>query len=177
MKRILIILLLAVVTINAFSEETASEVSSEKTNTSAFFLGGIGTIEYSNATFSFGLEPQIGYEFNHRIAIGTGVGFVMASSGGFSSIMGIVEPFVRVCAWHNEIVFVDFKATSAFIFDDALEICQAGVRPSLRFRVSEHCDLAADIGLFGAQYSYGGGWQPVFGLVPASAGLWFAYRF
>ena len=37
--------------------------------------------------------------------------------------------------------------------------------------------MAADIGLFGAQYTYDGGWTPAIGITATSAGLWFAYRF
>ena len=84
---------------------------------------------------------------------------------------------MRICAWHNDIVFIDFKATAGVGFTSELQMCQVGVRPSLRVRLTEHCEMAADIGLFGAQYTYGGGWTPAIGVGATSAGLWFTYRF
>lgn len=149
---------------------------STKAKESAFFLGGTGTIGYDGA-FNFGLEPLIGYEFTDRWAIGTAIGVLVAASGEASIAMGVVEPFVRLCAWHNELVFIDFKATAGIAFTNELQLVQVGIRPSLRFRLSDHCDLAADIGLFGAQATQSTGWQPAFGITPTSAGIWVAYRF
>ena len=147
-----------------------------KTKQNAFFLGGTGTIGYNDA-LNFALEPEVGYEFTDRWAIGTGIGVSVAYGGGVAVVAGIVEPFVRLCAWHNDLVFIDFKATAGIGFTDVLQLCQVGVRPSLRFRISEHCDIAADIGLFGAQYTILAGWKPALGVTPSSAGIWVAYRF
>lgn len=148
----------------------------QKPQESAFFLGFTGLIGYTTA-LNFGFEPLFGYEFTDRVAIGAGIGVILAAGRGIVIPMGVAEPFLRFCAWHNDIVFIDFKATGAFGFDKYLQTCQVGVRPSLRVRISEDCDLAADIGLFGAQYINGEGWSPAIGITATSAGLWFAYRF
>lgn len=166
--------------------------STTQSKKSALFIGGTAAIGYTGL-FNIALEPIIGYEFNDRIAIGTGAGMVAAiyaqnsyslklprrakSSSSYNYVMGIVEPFVRVCAWHNDVVFIDFKATAGIGFTDKLELCQVGVRPSLRVRLTEHCEMAADIGLFGAQYTSDQGWTPAIGISATSVGLWFAYRF
>lgn len=142
---------------------------------SAFFIGGTGTIGYEGA-FNFAFEPEIGYEFSDRFAIGAGLGVLVAAGGGSTIAMGVAEPFLRLCAWHNDLVYIDFKATAGLGFTNVLQLCQVGIRPSLRFRLSEHCDLAADIGLFGAQYTIANGWQPAFGISPTSAGIWVVYR-
>ena len=161
---------------DTYNPVTQTNQQPAKTNEGAFFLGGSGSIGYVGA-FNFALEPEIGYEFTDRWAIGTGIGVSVASGGGVTGVVGVVEPFVRLCAWHNELVFIDFKATAGIGFTDVLQLCQVGIRPSLRFRLSEHCDLAADIGLFGAQYTIAAGWQPAFGIAATSAGIWVAYRF
>lgn len=140
------------------------------------FIGGTAEIGYAG-NFTFAVEPIIGYEFNDRVAIGTGIGPIVAAGGGVTVAMGVVEPFIRLCAWHNDIVFIDFKATAGIGFNEEMQLCQVGVRPSLRVRLTEHCEMAADIGLFGAQYTYDGGWTPAIGITATSAGLWFAYRF
>lgn len=173
MKRFFLFLVAVCLFSAAIHAPAAAQRSS---NGSSFFIGGTGQLSYSG-TFNFAFEPLFGYEFNDRWAAGTGIGFALSSSGGYNVIMGVVEPFVRFCVWHNNLVFIDLKATSAFGFDDDLLLCQIGIRPSLRFRLNEHCDVAADIGLFGAQYSIADDWQPAVGLGLVSAGLWFAYRF
>ena len=154
-------------------QETAKQASEKKGH---FFLGGTAEIGYTGV-FQFALEPVFGYEFNDRIAIGTGIGPIVAAGKGTSVVMGVVEPFVRICAWHNEIVFIDFKATAGIGFTDIMQMCQLGVRPSLRVRLTEHFEMSADIGLFGAQYTYGAGWNAAVGVGATSAGLWFTYRF
>ena len=148
-----------------------STVQGQKT----WFVGGTAEISYVDQ-FAFGFEPQFGYEFTDRWAVGSGIGLALASNG-YTTICGVAEPFVRFCAWHNELVYIDLKATAALGFDDILEICQIGIRPSLRFRINDHWDIAADIGMFGAQYTDWNGWTPAFGISAASAGLWVAYRF
>ncbi|MBQ7531882.1 MAG: hypothetical protein IJT12_09275 [Paludibacteraceae bacterium] len=158
----------------------------------AVFIGATGEIGYTTA-FTFAIEPVIGYEFSDRVAVGTGIGMIASiyannsyslksprrakSYSNNSIVMGIVEPFVRICAWHNDIVFVDFKATTGIGFTSELELCQIGIRPSLRVRLTDHCEMSADIGLFGAQYTYNAGWTPAIGISATSAGLWFTYRF
>ena len=140
-----------------------------------WFVSGTTIISYLD-NFTFGIEPQFGCELSERWAIGTGVGFTLVTDD-LTYVLGIAEPYIRFCAWHNERVFFDLKATAGFGFDKVLELCQVGIRPSLRFRLNEHWDMSADLGLFGAQFNYYEGWRPAFGINAASAGLWFAYRF
>ena len=145
-------------------------VSAQKT----WFVGGSAGISYVNY-FSFYFEPQFGYEITDRWAIGTGIGLSLADDG-YTTIVGVVEPFVRFCAWHNERFFIDLKAGAGLGFVDELLLCQVGLQSSLRFRINDHWDFSADLGLLGAKYTYSDGWRPAFG-ISSSAGLWIAYRF
>lgn len=178
MKRLFIILAAAMMAVGAMAENMpeAKQNPVDANKESALFIGGTGTFGY-DGVFNFGIEPIVGYDFTDRWAIGSGIGMLFAASGKKIAAMGIVEPFVRLCAWHNDIVYIDFKATAGIGFTDELLLCQAGIRPSLRFRLNENWDFAADFGLFGAQYSVVNGWLPTFGITPTSAGLWFSYRF
>lgn len=141
----------------------------------AFFLGGTAAIGYSD-NFEFALEPIFGYEITDWVAIGTGLGLTLIANDQVSAIGGIAEPFVRFTPWHNELVYIDLKTTAAFGFNDELLMTQIGIRPSIRFRVNDKCDIAADFGLFGAQCTYSK-WRPIFGITGTSVGLWAAYRF
>lgn len=172
MKKIITFLLLAVC-ISAFAEETV-----QPSKQSAFFLGATGMVGYSDY-FTMAIEPILGYEFNDWCAIGTGIGFVVAAEGNESSLSGVAEPFLRFTAWHNELVYIDFKVTAGLGFTNRLYMAQVGIRPSLRFRLSPHCDLAADIGLFGAQYQPKDkrAWKPAIGITATAAGISCVYRF
>ena len=176
MKRLHILLAAVMMAAGVMAEDNTTTEQNNQGKQSAFFLGATGAMGYSGA-FNFAFEPVIGYEFTDRFALGTGIGVMVVAGNGVTVAMGVVEPFVRLCAWHNDLVFIDFKATAGLGFDRDLQMCQIGVRPSLRFRISEHCDIAADIGLFGAQYTRADGWQPALGITATAAGLWFAYRF
>lgn len=140
-----------------------------------WFVGATGTIGYVE-NFTFGIEPQVGYEFTDRWAVGTGLGMSLSSGYGTTVVLGVAEPFVRFCAWHNDLIFIDISAVGSFAFDDELEVCQIGLRPGLRFRINDHWDVAANLGLFGAQYTPDH-WSPAFGLSASSVELYFNYRF
>lgn len=181
MKKLFILFTATTIALNIAAQETPN-VTDSNTNSNikqakgAFFIGGTAYIGYTDF-FSFSIEPVIGYEFNDRVAIGTGIGTSVAAGYGTSIAMGVVDPFLRICAWHNDIVYIDFKTTAGIGFTNELQLCQIGARPSLRVRLSEHCEMAADIGLFGAQYTNSSGkWSPAIGVSATSAGLWFTYR-
>ena len=123
-------------------------------------------------------EAWVGYEFNDRVALGSGLGAVIcAGRDDYFSVTGIAEPFVRVCVWHNESIFVDLYALGGFEFTDELKLCQVGVRPSLRFRVSENIDMAVDLVVLGAQYIPGSGWSPSFSFSSINGGVRLGYHF
>lgn len=141
----------------------------------SFFLGGTAGLGYTDH-FEIALEPIIGYEIKDWIAIGSGIGMTVAAEKRNSIVLGVAEPFVRFTPWHNDIVYLDLKATAGFAFTDELITTQIGVRPGIRFRVTPHCDIAADLGLFGAQCTYGE-WTPAIGISGTAVGLWAVYRF
>ena len=101
----------------------------------------------------------------------------MCGPGQLFAVTGIAEPFVRACVWHNESIFVDLYALGSFEFTDELKLCQVGLRPSLRFRVSENVDMAVDLVVLGAQYSPEYGWSPSISLSSLNGGFRLAYHF
>ena len=141
------------------------------------FVGGTAGIGYNQKVFTFHFIPQAGYEITDRWAVGAGLGFSLGSNFQYSTILGVAEPFVRFCAWHNDFFFVDVKAKARLGFTKVMRTCQIGLQPSLRFRINDHWDLAADLGFFGAEYLNGVGWLPAVGIDAVNAGVWVAYRF
>ena len=139
-----------------------------------WFTGGSANIGFRNYFVASG-EVWVGYEFNDRWAIGTGIGFgVVANSD--AKVFSVIEPYGRFNAWNNNLVYFDIKAKAGFGLNDELIACQIGLTPSLRFRINEHWDVSADIGLFGAQYTHEK-WSPAVGISGTNTGLWIAYRF
>lgn len=144
---------------------------------SGLFVGGSAGIGYRNF-FVVSAEVRVGYEFNDRVAIGSGLGAVIcAGRDDFFAVTGIAEPFVRVCVWHNDNIYWDLHALGSFEFTDKLLLCQVGVRPSIRFRVSENIDMAVDLIVLGAQYSPELGWSPSFRFSSMNGGMRFSYHF
>lgn len=162
MKKIILVILLTCATFNVFAQKT-------------WFVGGTGLIGYSNDTFLLGIEPEAGYEFTDWFAVGAGVGGSFSYSDGDYAILGIAETFARFTPWHNDIVYIDLKATGNLGFDSYIQLAQIGIRPGVRFRINDHWEVSADLGLFGASYT--GYWTPSFGITGGAAGIWCAYRF
>jgi hypothetical protein len=143
----------------------------------SWFFGGSAGLGFRGYFIVSG-EAWVGYEFNDRIALGSGLGAVIcAGRDDYFAVTGIAEPFVRACVWHNETIYVDLYALGGFEFTDELKLCQVGVRPSLRFRISENVEMAADLVVLGAQYSPELGWRPSFGFSSLNGGVRLAYHF
>lgn len=164
MKKIFLFVLL-------FSASIASNAQS------GWFVGGSAGIGFRNY-FTFSGEVRIGYEFTQWFALGTGVGaVVLVGRDDLFSVTGIAEPFARFCVWHNESIFLDLHVLGGIEFTKELQYCQVGVRPSIRFRVSENIDMAADLVVLGAQYTPEQGWSPSLSLSAMSGGLRLCYHF
>jgi hypothetical protein len=144
---------------------------------SGWFVGGSAGIGYRNY-FSLSGEVKVGYEFTDWFALGTGLGaVVLVGRDDFFAVTGIAEPFARFCVWHNESIYLDLHLLGGIEFTDELQFCQVGARPSIRFRVSENIDMAADLVVLGAQYIPESGWRPSLSFSTLSGGLRLCYRF
>ena len=144
---------------------------------SGWFVGGSAGIGYRNY-FVISGEVRVGYEFTDWFALGSGLGAVIcAGRDDFFAVTGIAEPFARFCVWHNESVYLDLHVLGGIEFTDELHYCQVGLRPSIRFRVSENIDMAADLVVLGAQYLPEQGWSPSLSFSTMSGGLRLCYHF
>lgn len=144
-------------------------------NTAAFsqwYLGGTGSLGFNSHYPELSLEPTVGYEFNDKIALQFGAGFLTT----FTSIEGTSQLWARYTPWHNDIVYIDLLGGGDIIFGDRISTLNLGIRPQLRFRVHPQVDFSVYAGLFGATYysyyTYVDGqnyqmkryWAPVFGV-------------
>jgi len=141
-----------------------------------FDLGFTTSISYADY-FSLALEPTIGYEFSDIFAMGTGIG--MGYNSNADASFWLMEPFLRFTPCHSDFFFFDLKADAAwgwaFGEEDNFLLFRCGLIPSLRFRVSDHWDISADIGMFGVQENWNRSWVPQVGI--GSLGVWATYRF
>ena len=144
---------------------------------SGWFVGGSANIGYRNY-FSFSAEVKVGYEFTDWFALGTGLGAVLfVGRDNFFAVTGIAEPFARFCVWHNESIYLDLHVLGGIEFTDKLQLCQVGVRPSIRFRVSDNIDMSADLIVLGAQYIPEIGWRPSLSFSSLNGGVRLCYHF
>ena len=164
MKKILLFVLL-------LSASIASKAQS------GWFVGGSAGIGFRNY-FALSGEVRVGYEFTDWFALGSGLGAVVIwGRDNFFEVTGIAEPFARFCVWHNESIYLDLHVLGGIEFTDELQFCQVGVRPSIRFRVSENVDMAADLIVLGAQYIPNQGWSPSLSFSTMSGGIRLCYHF
>ena len=144
---------------------------------SGWFVGGSAGIGIRNY-FTVSAEVRVGYEFTDWFALGSGLGAVVfMGRDDFFAVTGIAEPFARFCVWHNESIYLDLHVLGGIEFTDELRFCQVGVRPSIRFRVSDNVDVAADLIVLGAQYIPESGWRPSLSFSSLNGGVRLAYHF
>lgn len=144
---------------------------------SGWFVGGSAGIGFRNY-FTVSGEVRVGYEFTDWFALGSGLGAVIfVGRNDFFAITGIAEPFARFCVWHNDNIYIDLHVLGGIEFTDELQFCQVGVRPSLRFRVSDNIDMSADFIVLGAQYIPESGWRPSLNFSSLNGGLRLCYHF
>lgn len=118
------------------------------------FVGGTAGIGISDV-FSMEMKPMVGYQFNERWAIGTGIGMGILDK----DIAGIVDPFLRFNCWNNGKVHFDLKAKNEMWFGN-FSAMKVGIVPSFRVKLSDKLQLAGDVGLLGGQLS-DEDWTPV----------------
>lgn len=85
MKHLLSVLLISLVALSAKAQ---------------IFAGANAGVAYSNEVFSMAAEPYIGYEFNDKVAAGTGVGIEVFDG----EAAAIFNPFIRFTPWQNEMI-------------------------------------------------------------------------
>ena len=137
------------------------------------FLGGNIGFAYTNEVFSMTILPQIGYEFNDKVAIGAGAG-VSVYDGESSDIF---DPYLRFNIWNNESVFFDVKARDLITVYDGVSEQLVGLCPALRVRLSEKWELDTDfLGTFGA-YIYDGDASAAISLKNVNVNATIIYRF
>lgn len=135
------------------------------------FIGGLAGVAYSNETFSMTFEPNIGYEFNDKFAIGIGGGFSMYDEDTY----GVLNPYLRFTPCQNDRVAFDLKLQSEMQFLDGDSYALIGVSPSIRAKLSDHWQLSSDFGIFGVECYED--CTPAFALKNVNVNVVILYRF
>ena len=140
-----------------------------------WFVGGSGGIGYFGNHFGLELAPMAGYEINSRWAVGLGLGGGVSLSDDGSSGYGILNPYARFNCWNNGKLFVDVKGEFDMRLNSDL-ITKIGFTPSLRYAISDHWQLSADVGLVGIWIG-DGECDPYFGFTGRDVTLNLIYKF
>ena len=148
-------------------------VAGNKLGAQTPYVGGSLTAYYVN---SFALSTTVigGYEFNDSWAVGGSLGFDIAPSPAPQ-----ISLFARWTPWHNDVLFVDVKLRAEGYFSEQFHFtsADAGLVGSLRFRVSGHVDIFADVANLGARIYRGGDVLPMIGMFADTARMGVLYRF
>ncbi len=137
-----------------------------------FFLGGSMGISYRHDRFSLALKPNLGYEFNERWAVGLGIGVDYLNE----EFYGNVNPYIRFNCWNNSKIFFDLKASADVLFNTENVSTLAGLKPSLRYAINDHWQIAADVAVLGVDI-YDGVCKPAFVFATSNTELTFLYKF
>ena len=94
-------------------------------------------------------------------------------NGFTTNCFGETGAYVRFTPWHNDVVYIDFKAMGDFGFGkNLLRWAEVGIQPAIRFRLGGRFDLAANLGLLGARYGVGNSFNLVDGEYDMAANEW-----
>lgn len=136
------------------------------------FAGGAVGVSCSDEDFQMAILPEVGYEFNDKLAVGGGVGYEYLYEESFM----VINPYVRYTPWHNDRLFLDVKLQSQWYFCDEEGFNITGFTPSFRYRLSDKWEVATDLGIFGIQI-WDGEATPTFALKNCSVNASVLYRF
>ena len=157
MKKLLLTLLIGGAALNAKAQ---------------WFVAGDGGLSYVDEVFSMTLRPYVGYEINEQFAVGFGAGVSVFDD----ETCAVINHYVRYTIWNNDQLAIDVKALSQITTHDGYSINQLGVAPSVRFKINDQWQVAADCGFFGACCA-DGDWTPAFAAKNVNVNATVIYRF
>lgn len=131
----------------------------------------------NDLVISNSLIPEAGYQITDKWAVGAKLGYSLTSykhiNGFTTNCFGETGAYVRFTPWHNDVVYIDFKAMGDFGFGkNLLRWAEVGIQPAIRFRLGGRFDLAANLGLLGARYGVGNSFNLVDGEYDMAANEW-----
>ena len=126
-----------------------------------FYVGGNVALWHNDDAdnTSFLIEPEFGYNFSERWAVGATLGFAHNSKEtvGFKNAFSFV-PYVRYSYYENKVVrlFLDGGiGISSVKYDDNSEGgFELGIKPGLAIKLNNHFSLVAKCGFLGYRDDY-----------------------
>ena len=113
----------------------------------------------TDKTTNFTILPEVGYNFNSKIALGASLGYLFNDDDGYKTNMGAIDPYVRYTFFRSsiEVVSLFLDGTVGFGFgkeqgdSKATFIWDIGVKPGIAIHPSKRFSIVAHIGFAGYQ--------------------------
>ena len=110
-------------------------------------------------TTTFTIEPEIGYNFNEKWAIGGNIGFAYSKKDDVKYTAFAIAPYARYSYYENKIVrlFVDGGvgiSTYKHGENDAVNGWEIGLKPGIAIKLNEKFSLIAKCGFLGYRDDY-----------------------
>ena len=146
MKKLLICLFVALVAMSAKAQE-------------GVYVGGSLSFWGGDDVSSFGIAPEVGYNFSDKWAVGGLLSFSHAKSNGVKANSFTIAPYARYTffAVDQLKLFVDGGfgfSTVGVKSSDNVNGFEVGFKPGIAFDVTDHFCLLAKIGFLGYRDDY-----------------------
>ena len=164
MKRLVICLFVALVAVGAKAQD--------------WYAGGTLDIWGGDDETSFGIAPEVGYNFNEKWAVGGSLLFDHSKSNGVKTNAFALAPYARYTFFRNDVLGLFVEGSIGFSTagtnidgDKNVNGFQIGFRPGFLFDVTEHFSLVTKIGFLGYRDDYYNNYQNGGGLTLRSSNL------
>lgn len=131
----------------------------------------------AEATNTFSISPEVGYDFNKHWSVGLALGFDYLDVDYYGSASVITfSPYARWNYLNKGILSLFLDGGFAFAFND-IEGFQIGITPGLSLRINDHFTFLTHIGFLGYRQDYFNGGGEGYGFKLASRDLKFGFYY
>lgn len=145
MKKVLVFLFVAMAALTAKSQ---------------VYVGGSLSVWGGDDVTSFGIAPEVGYNFNDQWAVGGVIDFEHSKIGGVKTNAFAIAPYARYTFFENDLlrVFADggFGISTVGVKGrgDNVNGFEIGIRPGLAIKLTDHLSVLTKVGFFGYRDDY-----------------------
>ncbi len=124
------------------------------------YVGGSLSVWGGDDVTSFGIAPEVGYNFNDKWAVGGVLEFDHSKVNGLKTNGFALAPYARYTFFENDIlrVFADggfgFSTVGVKDHGDNVNGFEVGIRPGLALKLTDHLSVLTKVGFFGYRDDY-----------------------
>ena len=147
MKKIMMTLAAAIIAVSASAQVYVG--GGVGIGTSKVKVGGV-----SESATAYKFVPEVGYNFNDKLAAGVAFGWTGVTKGGEKSVE--VSPYVRYTFFKSQYIngFVDGGVGYGHVYNDGNDYdkLNVGLRPGVAVNLNEKLSFVTHVGFFGYEH-------------------------